>query len=79
MINIKSICTTDFGSIDKQYQENLLPNGLENILVLAKRIQDKYVKTKAVCFNFTILINKSSNNFINLSFPKSLLIILKWL
>jgi hypothetical protein len=43
-----SICTTDFGSVEKQYHDVLLPNATENLLILAKRIQEKYVKSKAV-------------------------------
>ena len=43
-----SECTKDFGSIDKLYQDVFLPNAVENILTLAKKIQEKHVKSKAV-------------------------------
>jgi hypothetical protein len=43
-----SLCTTDFSSNDKEYQNLFLPQASENVLILAKKVQDKYVKTKAV-------------------------------
>ena len=41
-------CTTNFGTVDKQYQDVFLPNATENILILAKKLQQKHFKSKAV-------------------------------
>ena len=48
LIFSNSMCTTDFEINDKQYQNVFLPNATENILILAKKLQEKHTKSKAV-------------------------------
>lgn len=46
LVKIFCICTKNFGSVDKNYQDNFLPTAAENMLVLAKKFQDKYIRAK---------------------------------
>ncbi len=42
------MCTSNFSSAEKSYQSVLLPQAVENVLVLAKKLQEKHSKSKAV-------------------------------
>lgn len=69
LVKIFTLCTTNFGTVDKQYQDKFLPTACENILMLAKKLQEKHVRSKAVnIFLFKrIIINIFLNIFIEIS------------
>ena len=50
------MCTTDFFTSDTNYQSVCVPIAIENILVLAKRLQDKHVKSKGVRWYMFVLL-----------------------
>jgi hypothetical protein len=47
-----SECTKELHLSDKTYEQDLLPNATQNILILAKKIQDKHLKSKGVKRHF---------------------------
>jgi hypothetical protein len=67
-----SVCTSNVTITDSFYQNKLLVNAADNILVLAKKLQDKHTKSKMViffCFDkFSIENNQFFFNRIQMSF-----------
>ncbi|RMZ93603.1 IQ calmodulin-binding motif-containing, partial [Brachionus plicatilis] len=47
LVKIFRDCVHNFFLTDKEYQNDLLPNSLENVLILSKKIQEKYNKGKS--------------------------------
>lgn len=52
------VCTTEFEVNDKNYQNIFMPNAVENVLILAKKIQEKHIKSKTVIFVDYINLNR---------------------
>lgn len=54
------MCTCEVNIKDKYFQGTLLPQALENVLVLAKKFQEKYIKSKLVSLEFSIDFKRDS-------------------
>ena len=48
-------CVNGFNFDDKSFKNDLLPNAIQNILVLARKFQEKHVRSKGVSFLILII------------------------